>query len=701
MKKLFLITLLMSFIVTFTACTSKNQELGTENPQTSTSDIVETKTSVKEEIPEETTSEDKEDTEPPKILPLRQAYFLREEWQDDVCVLYSKYSNVTMWEGAEQYPEITRVLSETEGMQRRSMEDEADNILSFVREMSDVNAEGFEMQVSKVDVQVRRADSVAVSLLTDSYADYGFIEDFRGVWGSNYDAQTGKELAISDVILDMDAIPGIVLKELNNHVWAGNPYSETVVKDYFKKAPLDSISWTLDYNGVTFYFEDGDLAEPGSGQLPAATVSFAEYPALFNKKYMNVPEAYMLRLPLDRSYFTDLDGDGSLEELCCTGLYYEADRCYTKFGIYTDLAGSFHYEDLVACDFRPFYVKTEDGNHYIYLFCEENEVGKHVQGQMKLIVYNVNGGVLTRVGDMNIAPAYIPSDIFVLPLDPDNMLLDNYDNLSQDAEFYTVGSDGMPLKKAGTQPVEVAVRVNNVKDFLEAIAPGATITFAPGYYNLSEYTDEIWKAEGEEWNRTHPYVKLRECFDGGIEVVVQNVNDILIMGTQESDIVTELVVETRYGAVLNFEDCNNVILSGLTMGHTQAGACDESVLTFSNSSDIYLSAMDLYGCGMYGFTSKGGSGNIYVQSSIIRDCEAGPFYITEPAGRFEFKNCSLTGSFGGGYYETAEGAELSFVGCSFGTEETNYWFFDECAVFTDCIWEEITEYPDVEPEGEF
>ena len=56
---------------------------------------------------------------------------------------------------------------------------------------------------------------------------------------------------------------------------------------------------------------------------------------------------------------------------------------------------------------------------------------------------------------------------------------------------------------------------------------------------------------------------------------------------------------------------------------------------------------------------------------------------------------------GGGYYEPARGAELSFVECNFGTYETNYWYFNEDAVFTDCYWEEITEYPDVEPEGEY
>ena len=239
---------------------------------------------------------------------------------------------------------------------------------------------------------------------------------------------------------------------------------------------------------------------------------------------------------------------------------------------------------------------------------------------------------------------------------------------------------------------EETLQVNNVQELLEAIAPGATIVLSPGYYNLSEYTEEIWATEGEEWNQNHQYVKLRECFDGGVEVVVQNVDDIFIIGDLESDTVTELVVETRYGAVLNFEDCNNVSLNGLTMGHTQAGACDESVITFSNSMDISLSAMDLYGCGMYGFTAKDESGNIYIQNCTIRDCEAGPFYITEPVGKYEFRNCWLNGSFGGGYYEPSEEAELIFAECNFGQNETNYWHFNQDAVFENCYWDEITEY---------
>ncbi|MGN0473367.1 MAG: hypothetical protein ACI4F8_11025 [Lachnospiraceae bacterium] len=462
MKKVLLIALLMCYIGTFTAC-------GKENPQTTGApETVEDKTPEKEtqessdkEVVQESTSgegseEKKEDTslenneviESPEILSLKETYATRYEWQDALWLLYSEYSNVTMWEGAEQYPKIDRALSETAGMQIRSMEDEADNILSFITDMGmlDGDLADFETQVSTSNAQVRRADSVVLSYVTDSYADYGFIEDFRSIWGRNYDVQTGKELLLSDVILDMDAIPGIVCKELNSHLWAGEDYPETVVKEYFMNTPEDGISWSLDYNGVTFYFGYDDFTEMSSvGKT--ATISFAEYPELFNKKYMNVPEAYMVRLQLDYSFFTDLDSDGILEEVNCNGLFNETDRFYTQFGIYTDVNGYYQYEELFAYDYQPYYVKTEDGDHYIYLFCEENEIRNHVQGQMMLVVYNVNDGVITRVGDMNIAPAYIPSDMFLLPLDPNHMLLDNYDSGAQDFEVYKVGKDGMPTLK--------------------------------------------------------------------------------------------------------------------------------------------------------------------------------------------------------------------------------------------------------------
>lgn len=445
MKKLFLITLLLCFVGTFAACGKEKPEKENKKPK-----ITSAPESVVDSSPEKDTeeAEDKDEVEAaglPQLLSLQQTYTTRQDWQEEIRVLYSECSSVTVREGAEQYPELSRILSEKVGMQTRTMEDEADNILSFIKDAGMLTGDltGFETQVSTSEAQVRRADSVVLSYLEDSYADYGFIEEFRGMWGSNYDVQTGKELMLSEVLLDMEAIPGIVLKELNEYIRTGDAYAETAVTNYFKNTPLDSIRWSLDYNGVTFYFGDGDISEAGNGGQ-TVTVSFAEYPNLFAEKYKNVPKAYMVRLPMDASFFTDLNGDGTVEELSCTGLFQKADRCYTQFGIYTNVDGYYHYEELFAYEFQPYYVKAEDGNHYLYLFCEEGEDGNL---QKKLVVYNVNGGVVTRVGESKVAPAAASSDTFVVPLDPGYMLLDNYDNLAQGAEGYGVGKDGMPILK--------------------------------------------------------------------------------------------------------------------------------------------------------------------------------------------------------------------------------------------------------------
>ena len=66
---------------------------------------------------------------------------------------------------------------------------------------------------------------------------------------------------------------------------------------------------------------------------------------------------------------------------------------------------------------------------------------------MMLVVFDVGDGQFVRVGEMNVAPAYIPSDNFILPLDPEYLRLDNFDSMEQDFGVYMVGEDGMPVRK--------------------------------------------------------------------------------------------------------------------------------------------------------------------------------------------------------------------------------------------------------------
>ena len=381
-----------------------------------------------------------------QTLSLQKQFYGLYDWDDDTLLVQSEFSHVTLWdEDAGKYPELAETLEQTANMVKRSMEDEYDNLCASAREELPWTGETMETAVSTLDIQVRRADNVAVSLLSDSYSDYGWIEEFRGMYGTSYDARTGEELALDDVVDVNNDLADAVADALNRHQWAGDLDYRDAVQEYFANTPYDGFRWTLDYNGVTFYFADGELEEPGNGGK-TATVSFAAYPELFAEKYMAVPDAYMVELPLDSSYFTDLDGDGDLEELNVTGYFDSGVGMYTKLGIYAEADGSYHYEACFADGFLPYYVKTADGHHYLYLFCEQNE-GAFPMYSLK--AFDVRGGKAADIGERNAGPGYIPDGIYRVPTDPEKFYLDDFDSMAQDMMAFAVGPSGLPEQNEG------------------------------------------------------------------------------------------------------------------------------------------------------------------------------------------------------------------------------------------------------------
>jgi hypothetical protein len=205
--------------------------------------------------------------------------------------------------------------------------------------------------------------------------------------------------------------------------------------------------------------------------------------------------------------------------------------------------------------------------------------------------------------------------------------------------------------------------------------------------------DKVWEEEGELWNANHEYVQIRECFDG-LELLIQNVDNLTIIGGSEDFAETEIVTEPRYATVLDFYQCTDVEMGQFTIGHTEYSECEGDVLDFSACSDVKLYDMDIYGCGLYGIGAMEDCGNISVNDTIIRDCSNGPLWLVGGTGTYEFTSCRLTGSWGGGYYESSDASALRFVECEFGESESNKWYFNEEAEFVDCVWSEITQYPD-------
>lgn len=377
-----------------------------------------------------------------KPLTLEKALHSYYEWADDYdqALVRSEHSCVTLGqEDAALYPDMAEVLNQIATMQENAMLDEFDNFVAFAKDELNENRSGFETYVSTLDVQVRRADSLVISLLSDSYSDYGQIQNCRVLHGTNYDTQTGRELALNEVVNVNNDLALAVQKELTSHLWTGEFYYEYVVEDYFANTPYDGFSWTLDYTGVTFYFAPGELCDEGA---MTASVSFAEYPELFVEKYMAVPASYTVELPLDISFFTDLNADGQLDQMSISGWYDEERNHYMDFGVYTEIDAQYYYEECFVSDFHPYYVKAA-GRHYLYLFCEYFEEGMR---QMELIVLSLNqDGSITKSGKMNVSPSMLSDNRFIVPTNPDCFVMDNPEDGVERVKF-TVGDNGMPSR---------------------------------------------------------------------------------------------------------------------------------------------------------------------------------------------------------------------------------------------------------------
>lgn len=623
--------------------------------------------------------------EPPRVLQLDRSGILQYEWDDDFenLLYYSTGTLITLSEDeADEFPALSEKLNETATMQRSAQDDEADNLSSFAKESLAADPEYFHTLISTLNVEVRRADTVAVSLLSDSFSSYGNIYG-RYLHGTTYNTATGEELAVSDVITDMSAIPSLVTEALVSRMDEDSEVTEDAVKNYFKETPADGISWTLDYNGVTFYFQPCELASSVYGPL-CATIPFAGYDTLFASAYTAAPEAYIVTMPLDMPLLLDTDGDGTPEGYRVGAGFDEEYLYYYGAGIYTDSES--YYEDLYADALTPCYVRTADGDNLIYLFREVYEDGST---SVLLYIYRISDGEITRIGEKEVAPLERGDEVYAVPTDPDELYLEDYSG-AEAIDF------GEPCTVIGGLPiVGDAVHVSSMQELLEAVEPYAQIVVEPGLYNLTDY---IGRLDVGEFNKSHGYVQLRECYDG-VEVVVHDVDGLVITGAARYPADTEIVTEPRYASVLNFDNCNFLTLANIKLGHTDTGDCSGSVVELTGSYYIDMFTVDLYGCGVYGISAYDGTEAMYVYNSCIHHCADGPFDIWNCPGCFVFMNCDLSDSDYGGYFDADNGV-LCLYECNMGQAETNRWYFEDDIIAIGCTWCEPTEYPDGEWYGD-
>lgn len=167
---------------------------------------------------------------------------------------------------------------------------------------------------------------------------------------------------------------------------------------------------------------------------------------------------------------------------------------------------------------------------------------------------------------------------------------------------------------AAQQPAETwegmrEVRVSTVDELLAGIASNTTLYLPAGALRLADASD--YGAIGSE------YYTWQNEYDGPA-LIISGVTNFHIVG--EGADKTSIEAIPRYANVLTFRDCENISVTGVTLGHIQApGYCVGGVLSLFQTEGVYISDCGLYGCGTIGLIADD-SGAITVERTEIYDC---------------------------------------------------------------------------------
>ena len=154
------------------------------------------------------------------------------------------------------------------------------------------------------------------------------------------------------------------------------------------------------------------------------------------------------------------------------------------------------------------------------------------------------------------------------------------------------------------------ITVYTAQELLDAINSNTKIILGADAYNLSSVT-----------NTNNRLVAKQTYADG---YIVNAVKNLMITGN------AEIIIDDLYADVLSFENCSNVILEGLTVGHSESSdtyICEGAVIDVENCFNFKIQACNLYGCGAIGVCSYD-TKNLIVQDTSIYDCSFSGIYLS-------------------------------------------------------------------------
>jgi len=239
------------------------------------------------------------------------------------------------------------------------------------------------------------------------------------------------------------------------------------------------------------------------------------------------------------------------------------------------------------------------------------------------------------------------------------------------------GKAGAP--KAGVSKTEVskagkskaAVRhgavltVSNAQEFRAALGSNRVIELMPGVYNISDWDSGDADSEGGLSDLPEGVAWSEENGEGLTLTGIKHLTIRVATDVNDDGNPAKLIVDPRNVYVLRFVNCSDIVIEGITAGHSEGGMCGGGVLKFEESSRITVNGASLYGSGTEGFHLKNVS-DMKVTNTRIYECTERIFSVSG-GGKVVFENCTFDHNVGYHLvYVAGDGDQhLSITGCEF------------------------------------
>lgn len=415
-------------------------------------------------------------------------------YYDEIHYMYGHYGVIELV--APDYPALEEAVTQYNYTHAQ----EGQQIMSDLREWSTSDYQEFPDSffgpyVYEEDMYLTRADSKALSVVSYNYSYTGGAHGSTYFGCVNFDSQTGRELALEDVVINTSALPAALTTELVvkypdiENMWEDS-WEEHFASYLTPPIEYDTtpyFTWTLGYDNVTFYFGSYELGTYADG-VQTVTLTYEKYPELFDASYFeNTDDNYVLQLMRNGAGDSvgeyDLDGDGNPVEIVVSGNYndeYELDY-HESFNV-TVNGNTFTHE--AYCFYLDVYLAKAHGNTYLY-------VNRTLENDYQsAYVFQITESSVEYVGEFTGGFTSFTNTLNFGVGTRRDLLSTFYAT----AQCY-IGDDGMPVEKGGVYVVDYELSITSTVAITAELVDdngnltGESKTFPAGTEYTFEKTD--------------------------------------------------------------------------------------------------------------------------------------------------------------------------------------------------------------------